>query len=250
MNIQETAGFVSDKQARAAILDIGDRMYRSGMVAANDGNISVKVGPNALWVTPTGVSKGYMTEDMLVKVDLDGNILEGTWKTSSELKMHLGVYKANPDIMSVSHSHPPVATSFAIAGIALDAALLTEAVIGLGPVPVAPYATPGTDEVPQSVQPFVRDYNAVLMANHGLLTWGRDAYDAYFRMEMIEHYAKMVMYSSFIIGRVNLLSADQAALMTKRRADDQFAVGGRMQTSDTATNLEGFISLPLPERDL
>ena len=154
--------YLNDEQAKEAIIEIGKRMFAKGFVAANDGNISVKVSDNTLWSTPTLVSKGYMTEDMLVKVDLDGNILEGSLKPSSELKMHLRVYKENPDVYAVTHAHPPVATAFAIAGIALDQAILPEAVVNLGVVPVTKYASPGTKEVPDSIAPFCKTHNGVL----------------------------------------------------------------------------------------
>ena len=126
--------YMSDFEAKNAIIEIGKRMYMKGFVAANDGNISCKVGPSTIWTTPTGVSKGYMTSDMLVKMDFNGKILMGTRKPSSEVKMHLRVYNENPDVMAVTHAHPMVATSFAIAGISLDRAVLPEAVVQLGGV--------------------------------------------------------------------------------------------------------------------
>ena len=138
-DIKQTV-YMSEKDAKKAIIDIGQRMYVKNFVAANDGNISIKTGDNEVWATPTGVSKGFMKKKMLVKVDLDGNILEGTYKPSSELKMHLRAYKENPKIKSVCHAHPPICTCFAIAGIPLDTPILAEAVITLGNVPVAPYA--------------------------------------------------------------------------------------------------------------
>lgn len=144
MMIIQGVRYMTDFEAKKAILDIGKRMYDKGFVASNDGNISCKVGTNTIWTTPTGVSKGFMTQDMMVKMDLNGNILMGRYKPSSEVKMHLRVYRENPDVQAVTHAHPPVATSFAIAGIPLDKAVLTEAVMGLGTIPVARYATPGT----------------------------------------------------------------------------------------------------------
>ena len=130
--------YPSDAQAKAEILDAGRKIYQRGLVAANDGNLSVRVGDNALWVTPTGVSKGAMTEDMLVKLSLDGTVLEGTRKPSSETKMHLRIYQENPAVRAVVHAHPPAATAFAAAGLPLDRPVLQEAVVQLGTVPVAP----------------------------------------------------------------------------------------------------------------
>ena len=131
--------YPSDAQAKAEILDAGRKIYQRGLVAANDGNLSVRVGDNALWVTPTGVSKGAMTEDMLVKLSLDGTVLEGTRKPSSETKMHLRIYQENPAVRAVVHAHPPAATAFAAAGLPLDRPVLQEAVVQLGTVPVAPF---------------------------------------------------------------------------------------------------------------
>lgn len=201
--------YYSDVEAKELICEIGKRVYNKGFVAANDGNISVKVGPNTIWTTPTGVSKGFMTPDMLVKMDLSGEILVGKLKPSSEIKMHLRVYKENPSVSAVVHAHPPVATSFAIAGIALEKPVSPEAIVLLGRVPVAKYATPGTEEVPESIAPYCKDHNAVLLANHGALTWGSDLIEAYYRMESLEHYALMLMYSTKIINNANELSCSQ-----------------------------------------
>ena len=201
--------YMSDFEAKKMICEIGKRIYNKNFVAANDGNISVKVDANTIWTTPTGVSKGFMTPDMMVKMDLSGKIISGKMKPSSEVKMHLRVYKENPEVNAVVHAHPPVATSFAIAGIPLEKPVSPEAVVILGTVPVAPYATPGTEEVPNSIAPYCRNHNAVLLANHGALTWGRDIIEAYYRMESLEHYALMLMYSTNIINKANELTCNQ-----------------------------------------
>jgi len=203
--------YCTDFEAKKWICEIGRRMYAKNFVAANDGNITVRTGPNAVWATPTGVSKGFMTPDMLVKLDLDGNMLAGKNKPSSEIKMHLRVYRENPEVRAVVHAHPVAATSYAIAGIPLEQALSSEAVVLLGRVPVAPYATPGTEEVPESIAPYCKDYNAVLLANHGALTWGRDPLEAYFRMESLEHFAQMSLYTNEVLKRANELSCGQVA---------------------------------------
>ncbi|MTK12551.1 MAG: class II aldolase/adducin family protein [Clostridiaceae bacterium] len=207
--IVEGINYPSDSEAKKALVDIGRRIYEKGFVAANDGNISCKVDPNTIWITPTGVSKGFMTSDMMIKIDLDGKIIAGKLKPSSEFKMHLRVYKENPEVMAITHAHPPIATSFAIAGISLDKAILPEAVVQLGSVPVAPYATPGSQGVPDSIAPYCKTYNAVLLANHGALSWGKDIYEAYYRMESIEYYASVLMYTGYIIGKQNELSPSQ-----------------------------------------
>ena len=207
-DIKQTV-YMSEKDAKKAIIDIGQRMYVKNFVAANDGDISIKTGDNEVWATPTGVSKGFMKKKMLVKVDLDGNILEGTYKPSSELKMHLRAYKENPKIKSVCHAHPPICTCFAIAGIPLDTPILAEAVITLGNVPVAPYAELGSEEVPEVIAPYCRTHSGLLLANHGAVTWAGDAYRAYYRLESMEYYANLLMLTEKIIGKRNTLTDEQ-----------------------------------------
>lgn len=189
-----SAPYPTDAQAKAEILAAGLKIYQRGLVAANDGNLSVRVGGNALWVTPTGVSKGSMTEDMLVKLDLDGNRLEGTRKPSSETKMHLRIYKENPDVRAVVHAHPPAATAFACAGIPLDKPVIQEAVVFLGTVPVAPFALPGSEGVANSVAPFCRDYRALLLEYHGAVTWGESMEQAHYRLECLEQLANVTLH--------------------------------------------------------
>lgn len=225
MSGQTAMRFMDEAEARRLMVDIGRRMYLKGFVAANDGNISVKVGPDALLVTPTGVSKGYMDEDMMVKVDLEGRVLSGG-RPSSELPMHLRVYKENPEVMAVVHAHPPVATSFSIAGMALDRPILTEAILNLGAVPLAPYATPGTQEVSDSIAPFCRTHNAALLSNHGAVTWGKDLLEAWYRMESVEYYATILMYTGNIIGRSNELSCTQVSELVKIRERMGIRSGG------------------------
>lgn len=186
--------YLTDAQARTEILAAGVKIYERGLVAANDGNLSIRVGENALWVTPTGVSKGHMTEDMLVKVDLDGNVLEGNRKPSSETKMHLRIYRENPLVRAVVHAHPPAATAFACAGIPLDKPVLQEAVVFLGAVPVAPFALPGSEAVADSVAPYCRDYRALLLEFHGAVTWGDTMEQAHYRLECLEQMAKVTLH--------------------------------------------------------
>lgn len=201
--------WLSDREAVEQILEAGRRMYAKNFVVSNDGNITCRVSPDTLWTTPTGVSKGYMTQEMLVKVDLEGRVLEGSWHPTSELKMHLRVFWENPAVIACVHAHPPAATSFAIAGIPLDRPILPEAIVQLGAVPVAPYATPGTQEVPDSIAPYCRNCKGVLLANHGALTWGSSPMEAYMRMESLEHYALVTLYTGSILGRANELTREQ-----------------------------------------
>ena len=219
--------YPGDYEAKQAILEVGRRMYAKNFVAANDGNISCKVGDNALWCTPTGVSKGFMTDEMLVLMDLDGNVLRGSWQPSSEMKMHLRVYTENPKVKAVVHAHPPAATSYAIAGLPLNRAILTEAVMGIGEIPIAPYAMPGTQEVPDSIAPFVNTHNGCLLANHGALTWGKDVMEAWMRMESVEYYALVSMYTRGLIGQANELTCEQVDRLIQRRTNSGITTGGR-----------------------
>ncbi len=214
--------YMDEKSARRAIIDIGQRMYVRGFVAANDGNISVRTGKNEVWATPTGVSKGYMKKKMLVKVDMDGKVLEGTYKPSSELKMHLRAYRENGDIQSVCHAHPPICTAYAVAGIPLESPILAEAVITLGDVPVAPYAELGTEAVPDAIAPYCHTHNGVLLGNHGAVTWADDPYAAYYRLESMEYYAKILLITDRLIGAQNQLSDEQIARLLAMR--DKFGV--------------------------
>ena len=227
MNGRTQAQYPTDREAVEEILEIGRRMYAKNYVAANDGNITCMVSPSTLWTTPAGVSKGYMTEEMLVKADLDGHILQGTWKPSSELKMHLRVYRENPELTACVHAHPPAATAFAVAGIALDRPILPEAIVQLGVVPVAPYAAPGTQEVPDSIAPYCRTHNGVLLANHGALTWGTSLMQAYMRMESLEYYALLTMYTGSILGQASELSREQVDRLVETRSRLGIGTGGR-----------------------
>ncbi len=218
--------YMDDKAAKKAIIDIGQRMYVRGFVAANDGNISVKVGDNAVWATPTGVSKGYMKKKMLVKVDLDGKVLEGTYQPSSELKMHLRAYRENDALRSVCHAHPPICTSFAVAGIPLESPILAEAVITLGDVPVAPYAELGTEAVPEAVAPYCHTHNGVLLGNHGAVTWAEDAYSAYYRLESMEYYAKILLITDKLLGAQRQLSEEQIGRLIAMREKFGVKQGG------------------------
>ena len=219
--------YMSEKKAKKAILDIGQRMYVRNFVAANDGNISIRTGENEVWATPTGVSKGCMKKKMLVKVDLEGNVLEGTKKPSSELKMHLRAYQENPELLSVCHAHPPICTCFAIAGIPLDVPVLAEAVITLGDVPVAPYAELGSKEVPEVIAPYCHTHNGVLLANHGAVTWAEDPYSAYYRLESMEYYANILMITGKILKEQNTLTEEQVERLLAMREKFGIKRGGR-----------------------
>lgn len=184
----------NEYEIKKQICDIGKRIYDRGMVAANDGNISVKLNDHEFLCTPTGVSKGFMTPEFICKVDENGQVLQanGNFRPSSEIKMHMRVYKCRPDVGSVVHAHPSYATAFAIAGIPLTQPIMPEAVIALGCVPIAPYGTPSTTEIPDAVEKFLPYYDAVLLESHGALTWSVDLLAAYHKMESVEFYAELL----------------------------------------------------------
>lgn len=202
--------FPGADEACTAIIDTGRRMYERGFVASNDGNISVRLTGNLIMITPTGVSKGELTPDMLVILNLaDGSVVRGSRKISSETAMHLRLYRENSETGAVTHAHPAAATAFAIARIPLDKPIYPEALVILGEVPVARYATPGTAEVPDSIAPYAKTHHAVLLANHGALTWGKDLREAWFRLESLENYAKISMYSRFILKAEKELTPEE-----------------------------------------
>lgn len=180
---------VTEHQLRKDIVEVGRRIWLRGYVAANDGNISARLGPEVFLTTPTGVSKGFMTPEMIVKVNGRGERISGELKPSSEVKLHLAAYRDRPDVQAVVHAHPPISTAFAVAGIPLSKCTLPEVIISLGSVPLAEYGTPSTEELPASLGKVLQDYNAFLLENHGALTLGPDVFTAYHRMETIEHFA-------------------------------------------------------------
>lgn len=182
---------ISELKYKQQICDIGKRIYDKGFVAANDGNISIRISNNEFLITPTGVSKGFMTPDMILKVDGKGRVLKGDYRPTSEMKMHLVVYQERPDINAVVHVHPPFATAFAIAGIPLNQAIMPESVVYLGTIPVAEYGTPSTQEIPDAVKKYVHQHQGVLLENHGALTWGKNLEHAYYLMESLEFSAKI-----------------------------------------------------------
>ncbi|HTV04139.1 MAG TPA: class II aldolase/adducin family protein [Acidobacteriaceae bacterium] len=185
----------SERELRRQLARYGRWMHRLGFAPGTSGNLSVRLpfgdrfNERRILATPTGCSKASLRSSDMVIVDLDGRLLSGTRNVTSEIGMHIAIYRARPDVNAVVHAHPPVATGFASCGLALDAPLCAEIVMTLGKIPLAEYATTGTDEVAASLQPFLRDYDAVLLANHGLVTYGKDLPDAFMKTEVCEHFA-------------------------------------------------------------
>ncbi len=203
-------------EIKKEICDIGKRIYDHGFVAANDGNISVKVGPNEFYCTPTGVSKGYMTPDMIIRIDGDGNKIDGRLNPSSEIKMHMRVYQERPDVNAVVHAHPPIATAFTVAGVDLDQYILPEAVLTIGEVPTCAYGTPSTMEIPDSLEPYIQNHDAFLLQNHGALTVGCNLTKALFVMEEVEFNAK-ICKNAMELGAVHEIPNDQLKKLMELR---------------------------------
>ena len=223
---------------RREICEVGRRVYQRGYVAANDGNISVRMQDDRILCTPTGVSKGFITEDMLAICDLDGQQVAGTMRISSEIRMHLEIYKLRPDVHSVVHAHPPTATGFAVAGIELTQCVLPEVIVSLGGVPLADYGTPGGPDIVEPMKPLLKDYDAILMANHGAVTLGKDVMDAHFKMETVEHFAKIALVAHQL-GQVKTLSDGHVNELIDLR--ERFGIVGRPSCDRT--------ELPLAEGD-
>jgi len=198
----------SEEQLRADIVEAGRRLYARAYVASNDGNISARLDDSRLLTTPKSVSKGFMTPDMMVIVDYDGKKLSGDRDASSELPMHLEIYRNRPDVNAVVHAHPPIATGFAVAGIPLTRAVLAEVVTTLGSIPIAEYGTPSTAELPEAVRKYIKAHDGLLLANHGAVTCCRSVMTAYYKMETIEHFAKISLVAR-LLGREHVFSRDE-----------------------------------------
>jgi L-fuculose-phosphate aldolase len=203
-------------ETKDAMVEIGRRLWQRGLVAGTEGNLSARLEGDRLLTTPTGVSKGFMTADMLVLTDLDGRVLEGDRQPSSELKMHVEVYRNRPEINAVVHAHPPVATAFSVAGVALDRCVLPETVVTMGAIPTVPYSTPTTEEMPASLRPFIARCDAVLLSNHGAVTWAEDLEAAWFKMECLEMTAT-ILQNALLLGGINDLSAAEVKKLSEIR---------------------------------
>ncbi len=222
----------TEEQVRADIVEIGRRLWERGYVASNDGNISVRLDERRLITTPKSVSKGFMTPDMMVVTDLEGKKLSGERDPSSEIKMHLQVYRDRPDARAVVHAHPPTATGFAVAGIPLDRAVLAEVVTTLGSIPIAEYATPSTDALPAACSKYLKAHDGLLLANHGALAIGPDLFTAYYRMETIEHFARISLVTH-MLGHENLLSRAEVNRLQGLRGMYGIASPAPVCTDDT-----------------
>ena len=194
---------MDESQARKLICEIGVLLYERSYVVSSDGNVSIRLDENRVLATPTMTCKGRMAEDCLAITDMDGKPLTDK-KASSELAMHLLIYKARPDIKAVCHAHPPHGTAFAVAGLAIDKPILSEVILTLGCVPLTDYGTPSTDELTESMKPFVEHHNALVMANHGAVAYGSDLWQAFDRLETLEHTAKIAILAKALGGANDL----------------------------------------------
>jgi len=191
--------FISESEARRLMVNIGRRLYDKGFISATDGNMSCRVGDNRFLVTPSGVCKGFLSEDDLIVVAGDGRVIEGKGKPSSEIRVHLLAYALREDIRAVVHAHPPILTAITLAKLPFDAALLPELWVTVGSIPIAPYATPSTEDLSESVRPFIPNHNAILLERHGSLTMASDLERAFFVLEKLEH-AALVFVISFLLS--------------------------------------------------
>lgn len=206
----------SEEKKRADIVEIGRRLHQRAYVASNDGNVSARLDARRLLTTPKGVSKGFMSPDMLVITDYEGRKLAGERDPSSELPMHLAVYRRRSEVTAVVHAHPPVATGFAVAGIPLDRAVLAEVVTTLGSIPIADYGTPSTQELADAVDRHIAVHDGLLLANHGAITVADGLMRAYYKMETIEHFARISVVAR-ILGRERLLSREEVDRLQELR---------------------------------
>ena len=230
----------TEREHRQDIVDIGKLVYQKGWVAANDGNITIRMDQERILATPTGVSKGMMHPDDLIIVDLQGNKIHGRRERTSEIAMHLTVYNMRPDIHAVVHAHPPTATGFAAAGKALDLAMLPEVIIGLGCVPLADYGLPGTPELTEPLIPLIPRYDAILMGNHGAVCYGEDVYKAFFRMETVEHFARIALVAELLGGAKVLPRQEVDKLLDSRtRYGVKAKSGGTPGCPVVAEDLDG-----------
>src|SRR5438270_3745749 len=199
---------INEQQLKELICETGRRLYNKGFAAANDGNISIRLNDKEILCSPTMVSKGFMKPEDLCKVDYSGNQLGGSRKRSSEILLHLAIYKHRPDVQAVVHCHPPHATAFAVAHEPIPKCVLPEVEVFLGEVPIAVYETPGGQKFAETIVPYLKDCNTILLANHGTVTFGPTLEKAYWNSEIIDAYCNILILSKQL-GRVNYFSEGQ-----------------------------------------
>ena len=225
---------ITEHQIKLEIVEIGKRLFSKGFVASNDGNISVKLDKNSILITPTGLSKGFLQAEDIVRCDLKGNKISGRKEPTSEIKMHIAAYLNRKDINAVVHAHPPYATGLSLAGLSLDKCTLAEVIISLGSVPLAEYGTPSTDELVTNIEKFLKDHDALLLANHGAITLGKDLYNAYYKMETVEH-SSQITFIAKMLGNINILTREDV----EKLMDVRTKFGIKTSYPDCVVNPEG-----------
>lgn len=214
------------KEIKDQICDVCHKMWQLGWVAANDGNVSVKLDDGTFFATPTGISKSFITPEKIVRIDAEGKVLEGApgYKPSSEIKMHLRCYEQRDDVGAVVHAHPPTATGYAVAHVPLDRYCMIETVVAIGSVPITPYGTPSTYEVPDAITPYLPYHDVMLLENHGALAVGADLITAYYRMETLELNAKICLTAHLLGGEKEISKENIDRLINMR---SQYGVTGK-----------------------
>lgn len=228
--------YITEQEAKERICSIGKKMYAKEFVSANDGNMTIRIGPDAYVATPTGVSKGDLCPDMLLVVDGSGKVLKGNMEPTTELRMHLGIYKEDDRVQSTAHAHPTYLTSIATLGATLDIPLTPATAAISGRIPVAPYCDPGSMELADSVKPFVKDYMVVMLANHGAISWGYSPLEAWHILEDAEAYAKMAIILKYILQDYRPISLPQIQLLAEThnlQINPKRLVDAPMETNNT-----------------
>jgi L-fuculose-phosphate aldolase len=228
----------TEDEHRADLVRVCRLIYEKGWVAMNDGNVSIRLEDDRILCTPTAVSKGFVELDDLIVCDMRGNKVSGNRERTSEIAMHITIYSMRPDVCSVVHAHPPVATGFATAGRALDKALLPEVIVQLGAVPLAAYGLPGSPALSDGMLPWIPHYDALLLENHGCTAYGRDVWEAFFRMEMVEHFARITFVAEMLGG---------ARALPREEVEKLFAARQRYNVTSRANMEPG---MPLVAEDL
>ncbi len=213
---------MTEHELRREMVRVGRLMWERGFVAATDGNLSARMGADRLLVTSSGVSKGFVSDEDLIIIRADGEPVSSYRgrgsHPSTEIAMHLEVYRQRPDVNAVIHAHPPLATAFSIAGVSLARCVIPEVIVTMGAIPTAEYATPGTAEVPASIRQAISEYDAMILAHHGSLTVGETLWEAYLRLEKVEHTAQITL-AAHQLGRVNTLSPQAVEKLAEKRRE-------------------------------
>jgi len=228
----------SDRRYRVAIVEFGRLLHASGFVAATDGNLSVRLDEERILVTPTCICKGRMRPADMVVVDMEGKRIRGERRVSSEIAMHLLIYRLRPEVRGIVHAHPPTATGFAASGLGLSSPLVCEVVVGLGSIPLARYGTPGTPELTDALEPLIPNHDAILMANHGVVAFGSSLESAFMKMETVEHFAKIALVTH-MLGQAQPLGAKEVEKLHEVRQRYNHSAPTRKAVAGNGLEAEG-----------